>query len=313
MPNFNPLPPSTVRITDITARDGFQSIKQWIPTEVKIRVIDELIAAGVKKMEAASFISPKAIPQMRDAAEVVAHILSRHPDVEPVALVPNQPGMRNAAAAGVREVSYIISASPSHNKANINRTHEESLADLASVREQFPDIRINLSMSMAFGCPFEGEIKPDRVLWLLAEAMRRGIDSVSLCDTIGVGNPVQVRALLSEVRRSAPGLPLSLHMHDTHGMALANIFAALQCGVDCFETSAGGLGGCPFAPGAAGNVATEDTVNMLHRMHVETGLDLNAMLVAVNTVRELIGAELPGRLAKARSYSEFCFYFPVVS
>ena len=304
---------STAKITDITARDGFQSIKEWIPTEIKIRVIDELVAAGVKKMEAASFVSPKAIPQMRDAEEVVDHVLSKHPDVELVALVPNQRGMRNAAAAGVREVSYIISASPSHNKANINRTHEESLADLAAVREQFPDIRINLSMSMVFGCPFEGEIKPERVIWLLTEAIRRGIDSVSLCDTIGVGNPVQVRALLSEVRRSAPDLPLSLHMHDTHGMALANIFAALQCGVDCFETSVGGLGGCPFAPGAAGNVATEDTVNMLHRMHVETGLDLNAMLVAVNTVRELISAELLGRLAKARSYSELCFYSPVVS
>ncbi len=299
MPNSDQPLPRTARITDITTRDGFQSIKQWIPTEMKIRVIDELIAAGVKKLEAASFVSPKAIPQMRDAGEIVAHVLSRHPDVELVALVPNHRGMRDAAAAGVREVSYIISASLGHNRANINKTHEESLDDLANVRGQFPDIRINLSMSMAFGCPFEGEIKPERVVWLLTEAMRRGIDSVSLCDTIGVGNPVQVRTLLSEMRRNAPDLPLSLHMHDTYGMALANIFAALQCGVDCFETSAGGLGGCPFAPGAAGNVATEDTVNMLHRMHVGTGLDLDALLGAVKTVRESIGVELPSRLAKA--------------
>ena len=299
--------PEAVKITDITARDGFQNIKEWIPTESKIRVIDELVAAGIRKMEVTSFVSPKAIPQMQDAAEVTAHVLTQHPSVEVVVLAPNLRGVQNAVSVGAKEISYIISASPSHNKANINRTHEESLSDLAAIREQFPDLRINLSMSAVFGCPFDGEISPKQVLWLLEESMKRGIDSVSLCDTIGVANPRQVQALLPEIKAAAPSLPLALHLHDTHGMALANTFAALQCGVTCFETAAAGLGGCPFAPGAAGNVATEDTVNMLHRMGLQTGVDLSKLLVVVNTLKGIIHHDLPSHLAKARSYSEFCF------
>ena len=299
--------PETVRITDITARDGFQNINEWIPTEIKLRVIDELVAAGIRKMEITSFVSPKAIPQMRDAAEVTSHVLTHHPDVEAVVLAPNLRGVQGAVASGATEISYIISASPKHNKANINRTHEESLNDLSTIREQFPDLKINLSMSAVFGCPFDGEITSQQVLWLLEEGIKRGIDSVSLCDTIGVANPRQVLALLPEIMAKAPSLPLALHLHDTHGMALANTYAALQCGVTCFETAGGGLGGCPFAPGAAGNAATEDTVNMLHRMGVQTGVDLGKLLVAVNTVKETITHDLPSHLAKARSYSEFCF------
>ncbi len=299
--------PEAIRITDITARDGFQSVKEWIPTEIKLRVIDELIAAGIKKMEIASFVSPKAIPQMSDAAEVTAHVVNNNPGVDVVVLAPNLRGVQDAANSGASEISYIISASSKHNRANINRTHEESLDDLSAIRERFPDLKINLSMSAVFGCPFDGEITPQQVLWLLHEGMKRGIDSVSLCDTIGVANPRQVMALLPEIKAAAPSLPLALHLHDTHGMALANTYAALQCGVTCFETAGGGLGGCPFAPGAAGNAATEDTVNMLHRMGMQTEIDLGKLLIAVNTIKQTIMHDLPSHLAKARSYSEFCF------
>lgn len=300
--------PKAVRVTDITARDGFQNIKEWIPTETKLEIIDALVAAGVTKMEATSFVSPKAIPQMADASEVVAHVLQKHPGVTLIALTPNLRGAENAAKAGVGEISYIISASASHNKANINRTHQESLDDLASITSAFPDLRVNLSMSAVFGCPFEGEITVKAVLWLLEESLKRGAASVSLCDTIGVANPVQVQHVVKAVRDKFPDVPMALHLHDTHGMGLANTFAALQMGVDCFETAAGGLGGCPFAPGAAGNTSTEDTVNMLHRMGISTGIDLERLLKAVAIVKEKVNPGIPGRLASARTYSEFCFF-----
>lgn len=300
--------PRSVTVTDITARDGFQNIEKWIPTEMKLRVLDELAAAGVRRMEAASFVSPKAVPQMKDAEQIVEHMLTKHPEVDLIALAPNLRGVENAVKAGAGTVSYIISASPPHNKANVNRTHEESLADLAVIRERFPDVRINLSMSMVFGCPFMGEVKPELALWLLEESIRRGASSVSLCDTIGVANPVQVREFLSRVRDALPGFPLSLHLHDTHGMGLANTFAALQAGVDCFETAVGGLGGCPFAPGASGNTSTEDMVNMLERMGVDTGTSLEKLLKAAETIRENINPDIPGKLGRARPYLEYCFF-----
>lgn len=300
--------PKSVRVTDITARDGFQNIKEWIPTEVKKAVIDALAEAGVNKMEATSFVSPKAIPQMADAAEIAAHMREKHPGITLVALAPNLRGAENAARAGVPEISYIISASAAHNKANINRTHQESLDDLASITSAFPDLRVNLSMSCVFGCPFVGEITIDTVLRLLEESLKRGAVSVSLCDTIGVANPAHVKAVCAAMKEKHAHVPMALHLHDTHGMGLANTLAALEMGVDCFETAAGGLGGCPFAPGAAGNTSTEDMVNMLHRMGLSTGIDLEKLLKAVAIVKEKVNPGIPGRLASARTYAEFCFF-----
>lgn len=308
MSTANGFLPKRVRVTDITARDGFQNIKEWIPTEVKIEIINALAAAGITKMEATSFVSPKAIPQMADAGEIIAHCHKNLPQVELVALAPNLRGAENAVKAGVPEISYVISASAAHNKANINRTHEESLNDLASITSAFPDLRVNLSMSTVFGCPFDGETPVKQVLWLLEEALARGARTVSLCDTIGVANPAQVQAVVAAVRKAFPETPMALHLHDTHGMGLANTLAALQMGVDCFEVAAGGLGGCPFAPGAAGNTSTEDMVNMLHRMGIATGIDLEKLLKAVAIVKEKVNPGIPGRLASARSYSEFCFF-----
>lgn len=300
--------PASVKVVDITSRDGFQNIKPWIPTEVKTRVLDQLAAAGVTKVEATSFVSPKAIPQMADAAEILAHMQENHPQVELVALAPNLKGVLRAAECGVKEVSYVISVSASHNKANVNKTHRESLDDLAAIADACPDVAINLSMSTVFGCPFEGEVPVPRVLWLIRESLERGAKTVSLCDTIGVANPLQVRDTVTAIRAAFPELDFALHLHDTHGMGLANTFAALQVGVSRFETAGGGLGGCPFAPGAAGNTATEDMLNLLHRMHIATGIDLGKYLEAVATIRAKIKPDIPSRLAAARSYEEFCFY-----
>lgn len=300
--------PKQVRVTDITARDGFQNIKEWIPTEVKIEIIDALAAAGITKMEATSFVSPKAIPQMADAAAIAGHIRENLPQVELVALAPNLRGAESAVKAGVPEISYVISASAAHNRANINRTHEESLRDLASITSAFPELKVNLSMSTVFGCPFDGETPVKQVLWLLGEALERGARSVSLCDTIGVANPAQVQHVLTAVQEKYPSVPLALHLHDTHGMGLANTLAALQVGVTCFEVAAGGLGGCPFAPGAAGNTSTEDMVNMLHRMGITTDINLELLLKAVAIVKEKVTPAIPGRLASARTYAEFCFF-----
>ncbi|MCC8193826.1 MAG: hydroxymethylglutaryl-CoA lyase [Deltaproteobacteria bacterium] len=300
--------PQSVRITDITGRDGFQNVKTWIPTETKKAVLSQLVEAGVTAMEATSFVSPKAIPQMADAAEIVAHMLENHPGVTLVALVPNLKGAQRAAECGVRHIAYIISASVAHNKANINRTHEESLADLAAIAEACPGLEITLSMPTVFGCPFTGEVMLDTVLYLLDESLKRGAAKITLCDTIGVANPVQVKHVVRGVLDRFPGRDIGVHLHDTHGMGLANTFAALEMGIDRFETAAGGLGGCPFAPGAAGNTPTEDTVNMLNRMGVRTGIDLEKYLRAVATVKDGVEAPLPGHLHAARTYAEFSFY-----
>ncbi len=300
--------PKTVQVVDITGRDGFQNVKEWIPTQLKKNVLDMLADAGVTKVEATSFVSPKAIPQMADAAEIVAHMREKHPGVALVVLAPNLKGVQKAAECGVAEVSYVISVSASHNKANINRTHDESLADLAAIVEACPGVAVNLSMSTVFGCPFEGEMPIERVLWLIGESLRRGAKTVTLCDTIGVGNPLQVRAVVAAVRAAYPALDFAVHMHDTHGLGLANTLTALLCGVTRFETAGGGLGGCPFAPGAAGNTSTEDMVNMFQRMGIATGIDLEKYLKAVAVIRDNINPNLPGRLAAARTYGEFCFY-----
>ncbi|MDR3073703.1 MAG: hydroxymethylglutaryl-CoA lyase [Deltaproteobacteria bacterium] len=303
--------PKSVQVVDITGRDGFQNVKDWIPTELKKTILDQLAAAGVSKVEATSFVSPKAIPQMADAAEIIAHMKEKHPDIALVALTPNLKGVQRAAECGVTEVSYIISASVAHNRANVNRTHQESLDDLAAIVDACPGVSVNLSMPTVFGCPFEGEVPIARVIDLLGECKKRGAKTASLCDTIGVANPVQIREVVTEVQKAFPELDFALHLHDTHGMGLANTFAALQCGVARFETAAGGLGGCPFAPGAAGNTSTEDMLNMLHRMGIATGINLEKYLTAVATVRDAVSPKIPGRLIAARTYAEFCFHTPL--
>lgn len=299
-----------IQLTEVGPRDGFQNIKQPIPTELKIRIIDHLIAAGAKNIEITSMVSPKAIPQMSDAKQVIAHVLENHPTITPWVLVPNNRGAQLAVENHISHVNYVISVSPAHNSANINRTHQQSLDELAAIRQAHPDLEISLSFATAFGCPFIGATSTDTLLEMIRFAGDLGIHHITLCDTIGVANPLQTADLLQRVSARFPYLDIGLHMHNTHGMALANMMAGLQNGVTRFETAVGGLGGCPFAPGAAGNAATEDAVNMFSRMGFDCGISLDTLLEVSALIRESIEPALLSNLSRARTYREFDFYPP---
>lgn len=295
--------PQKVKIIEVGPRDGFQNIKIQIPTEIKLNIIDAMVAAGVKDMEVTSFVHPKAIPQMQDAkmvAKTVIEKYNRH--IRAMALVPNLMGAKNAFASGIREVTYVISASEQHNLKNIKRTREQSLDELKTLINSIPELKIRLDVATAFGCPFMGKVDEKLVLSLIKAAVECGVKEVIMCDTIGVANPSQVNDLVLKTQDTFPGLLLGLHLHDTRGMGLANALAGLHAGVTMFETSVGGLGGCPFAPGAAGNTATEDLINMLESMGIETGIQLDKYLKAVGLVRENIQSNLTSHMVNACSY-----------
>lgn len=300
--------PEQVHITEICPRDGLQSIEQWIPTEDKLQVIDALLATGVKQIEATSFVSPKAIPQMADAMAVAQYAIEKAPEADVIALVPNVKGAELAAKAGLQHINYVISASIEHNLANIRRTHEASLEELQQIRAAFPMLRVTLSLATSFGCPFLGAVPVTKIQEIIHAVQDCGIEQVTLCDTIGVATPKQVDILLATLRQTFPTLDFGMHMHDTHGLALANTLVGLQHGITRFETAAAGLGGCPFAPGATGNSATEDLVNMLERMGIATGLDLERYIEVAKTVRRLTASCGSSHLAGARPYTEFSFY-----
>ncbi|WLI77363.1 hydroxymethylglutaryl-CoA lyase [Kosakonia sp. H02] len=296
-----------IQITEVGPRDGFQNIKSPIPTDLKITVIDNLIDAGLKHIEITSLVSPKAIPQMADAQQVIRHVLNTHPDITPWVLVPNGRGAQLAQDYQVKNINYVVSVSPAHNKANINRTHQESLEDLYKIRHAFPALNITLSLATVFGCPFIGATDVNSMLDIIKFAHDLGINRVTLCDTIGVANPRQTARILQTVQLKFPDMDFGLHMHNTHGMALANMLAGYQNGITRFETAVGGLGGCPFAPGAAGNSATEDAVNMFNRMGLHTGISVEALLKVSAGIRETIEPCLLSSLSRARTYSEFDF------
>ncbi|MDX1810154.1 MAG: hydroxymethylglutaryl-CoA lyase [Sulfurospirillaceae bacterium] len=291
--------PKSVNITEVGPRDGFQSISEWIPTDLKLKIIDGLIEANFKKIEVTSFVHPKAIPQMKDSKEIVSTLVQKYQDRDIVfnALVPNLFGAKAAYESGLRDVTYVISASASHNKANVKRTREESFEDLREIKKQFPDLNINLAIGTTFGCPYEGKISLKDVSMMVANGLDIGVSEISLADTIGVANPLQMYKVLNELKNNFGSVDFVLHLHDTRGMGLANVLMALQCGVSTFESALGGLGGCPFAPGAAGNIASEDLVNMLHDMGIETGVDLSKLLDTVNIVKEKIKPVLSSHMA----------------
>jgi hydroxymethylglutaryl-CoA lyase len=294
--------PKEALIIDVGPRDGFQNVKDLIPTEIKLRVIEAIADAGVKEMEITSFVHPKAVPQMADAMEVAREVVGKYKGgFRMIALVPNVKGAENAAKCGVNDVTYVISASESHNKANVNKTVDESLDDLNTLSKAYPQLFVRLSVATSFGCPFEKTISEEAVLKLVERAVERGVREVTLCDTIGVANPVQVMKLVKKTKEILGGLPLALHMHDTRGMGLANTLAGLIAGVARFETSVGGLGGCPFAPGASGNTASEDTINMMREMGIATGIDLEKYMRAVTIVKDKIQRDLSGHLGNVRS------------
>ncbi len=291
--------PQSVEIIEVGPRDGFQSIKDWIPTELKLQIIDRLIKSNFKKIEITSFVHPKAIPQMKDAKELVESVLKRYDDsdVKFVTLVPNLFGAKAAYELGIKEVTYVISASEAHNRANVKRTPTESFEGLRELREQLPDLKINLAIATVFGCPYEGDVAIEQVKWMVKKALHVEVESITLADTIGVANPLQMYMVLSELKKDFQDVDFALHLHDTRGMGLANVVTALECGVNRFESALGGLGGCPFAPGAAGNIASEDLVNMLENMGIKTGIKLDNLLAAVKTVQEKIKPILTSHMA----------------
>ncbi|GER86389.1 hydroxymethylglutaryl-CoA lyase [Dictyobacter vulcani] len=283
--------PESVRIFEVGPRDGLQNEKVQIPTEQKIQFIQLLAEAGLPVVEATSFVSPRAIPQLSDAATVMAG-LKRLETVEYPVLVPNLKGMERALAAGVRSIAVFTGASESFTRHNINATIAESLANFRPVLQLAGQegIPVRGYISTVFGCPYEGVVDPRRVLAVAQELLAAGVTELSLGDTIGVATPLQVVHVL-ELLLDA-GLPvkqLGVHFHDTRGTALANVLASLQMGITTIDSSAGGLGGCPYAPGAAGNLATEDLLYMLHGMGIQTGVDLDKVVEATRYIAPFLG------------------------
>ena len=292
--------PKTVSIREVGPRDGLQMERDFIPTDTKIAIINGLVDSGIRLFEATSFVSPKAIPQMRDAAHVVAGI-NRVKGLEVGALVPNVRGAENAALAGVDEMVLLVSASESHNKSNVNQTIESSLRGFETVVKIASDARIGLrcSMSVAFGCPFEGDVDPENVTRVVERMVTLGINHISLCDTTGMATPPIVRRTCQFVMDRYPDLDVSLHFHNTRGLGLVNVYEALNMGLYIFESSVAGLGGCPFAPGATGNVCTEDLVYLMGELGFETGINLVELIKVAKRVEEVVGRELPGQVMKA--------------
>lgn len=281
---------NTVELYEVGPRDGFQNVHEFIPTETKLRIVDGLVESGVRHMQVTSFVSPKAVPQMRDAAEVARRSIEKHREIDFFALVPNLRGAQGAWDAGIPWVAYVVSLSESHNRANIRRTHEESFAELHRIQETLPELGVSIDLSTAFGCPFEGMKYADDVVPFLRPYVESGIDGVNLCDTIGIANPAQVRDTIDAVRSEYPDLDLQIHIHDTRNMGMVNTLAAIEHGVDKVQSTLGGLGGCPFAPGASGNLATEDLAFMLSEMGFELDVDVRKMVDLARTQAELIPA-----------------------
>ena len=292
--------PDHVIMCEVGTRDGFQIEPDFIPTEVKVEVVDLLSAAGLPRIEATSFVHPKAVPQLRDAETVMARI-RRRPGTRYAALVPNDKGAVRAVDAGVDAIHTVVSASESHNLANVNMTIAESLGKLAAVMQVATraNVHVGCGISTSFGCPFEGDVPLTQLESVVARLVDMGARAVGLADTTGMANPRQVAQVLEHLMPRFPGVEWTLHTHDTRAMAIPNILAAMECGVTNFDASIGGLGGCPFAPGASGNVCSEDLVHCLHAMGVATGIDLDRLLAASRRVQEIVGRALPGQIVKA--------------
>ena len=291
--------PDRISVREVGPRDGLQN-EAPVPTEAKVALIDALSRTGVGRIEAVSFVHPAAIPQMADADEVWSRI-DRVDGVRYSALVPNLKGAQRALAVGFDEMEVVVSASDTHNRKNINRSTDESLDAISELisTAHLAGATVQVIVSTAFGCPYEGEVPESRVVAVAGRALRDGADSVSFGDTTGMATPTRVTRLVGELRSAYPDAPVNLHFHNTRGTGMANVLAALQLGVADFDSSVGGLGGCPYAPGATGNVCTEDLVHMVEDMGVATGIDLDAMVDAARTAEQLVGRTLPSQVLRA--------------
>jgi hydroxymethylglutaryl-CoA lyase len=292
-----------VEIVEVGPRDGLQSEPGVVPTAVKVEFIERAIANGLRRIEVTSFVNPKRVPQMADAEEVLK-ALPRREGVHYVGLVLNQKGFERAAAAGCNEIGMAVVASNTFNQRNNGVSSEESVRawlQIAAAAQQ-AGIRAQVTVSAAFGCPFEGEVPVERVVELAKRVAEARPFEIALADTIGVGVPAQVTEIVSRVREAVPGIPLRCHFHNTRNTGLANAFAAVQAGVHTLDASLGGIGGCPFAPAATGNIPTEDLIYMLHRSGYDTGVNLDGAIETGKWLQEQLGRDVPGMLVKAGNF-----------
>lgn len=289
-----------VNVVEVGPRDGLQNEKATIPTETKVQFITALADAGLRTIEAGAFVHPKWVPQMADSAEVF-RLIPKDPGVDFPVLVPNLKGLERALEVGVRTIAIFTAASETFNKRNINMSIDESFQNFVPVVQRAIDegLRVRGYVSCALGCPYEGTIEPEKVLEVTARLFDLGCAEVSIGDTIGVGTPMQVQGLIGLMLQVLPVSRLAMHFHDTRGIALANTLAALEMGITTFDASAGGLGGCPFAPGASGNLATEDLVYMLNGLGIETGVDLQRLVAASAIIAPYLDHPLPGKYVQS--------------
>ena len=291
--------PAAISLREVGPRDGLQN-EDPVPTGAKVKLIDRLSGTGVRRIEAVSFVHPRAIPQMADADEVWREI-RRNESVRYSALVPNLRGAGRALDAGFTELEAVVSASDTHNRKNLNRSTAETLDDIAQIIDTAHrrGATCQVIVSTAWGCPYEGDVPVERVVDVAGRAVDDGADSASFGDTTGMATPGRVRRLVGEFRSRYPRTPLNLHFHNTRGTGLANVLAALELGVADFDASVGGLGGCPYAPGATGNIATEELVHMVEDMGVSTGVDLDRLIGAAAEAEQIVGHTLPSQVLRA--------------
>jgi hydroxymethylglutaryl-CoA lyase len=292
--------PKSVIIVEVGPRDGLQNEAHFVPTEQKIELINRLSGVGLRRIEITSFVHPRAIPQLRDSEEIIKRI-ERKPGIIYSTLVPNEKGLERALAAGVEEIALFVSASETHNEKNVKMSISESLEGFRNiaVKALANRIRIRGYIVTAFGCPYEGRVPQEKVEFIAEVYKNLGVHEIALGDTTGMANPVQVRLMIERIMARLDSMDLAVHFHDTRGVALGNILAALQEGVTVFDGSIGGLGGCPYAPGASGNVATEDLVNMFEEMGIKTGIDLQGLIDCAKYAMEIIHRDLPSHLLHA--------------
>jgi hydroxymethylglutaryl-CoA lyase len=292
--------PQRVTVCDVGPRDGLQNEQAPVSTEDKLRLVNKLVAAGVPEIEVSSFVSPKWVPQMADAEELFARI-SRSPDSKLMGLIPNERGYERALAAKVDGVNLVVMASETFQKKNVNRAIEDGMRECEAIahRAAADGLWVGLAIGTSWGCPYEGHVDSARVVDLANQAIEAGIDRVTFADTTGMADPLHVSALLDVAKRTIPVERIGCHFHNTRASGFANVLSALTAGVSQFDSSLAGLGGCPFAPRATGNICTEDLVHMLHAMGIRTGIHLDELISTSQWLESVIGRTLPGQVAKA--------------